>query len=140
VHTKARTAFRAGPLYFFLGDKILDSDTPDTLLICDEADSVLYPVALVHLKQVGTGIFSAGKTELVAAVSKLFTVIDDASKACVRLVEVTFSATRTRLLLSNVSAAQAAIKAARRDDHRVTCLNLNDLVRHCFPLMLMWTH
>jgi type IV secretory pathway TrbD component len=133
VHAKARATFRTGPLACFLGDKILYADGTDALLICDEADSVLRPVTFVHMKQVSAGILGAGEAELMSAGGKFLAVINGTSKASVRLVEVAFAATRTGLVFPNVSTAQAAIKAARRDDHRVLRLYLRDFVGHTVP-------
>jgi hypothetical protein len=87
------------------------------------------------MKQISARVLGTGKAEPMTASGKFFTVLYGTSKACIRLMIVTSSATGARLAISNVCAAQAAIHATRRNDHWIPGLNLHDFVLHAVLLV-----
>ena len=55
VNTEQLTAFRAAPPFFFVSDKMPDSEFSDALEIVDHAHAVVGSIPLVQMAQPGTG-------------------------------------------------------------------------------------
>lgn len=111
-------------------DKTPSSDGLDAFQIGNDTYAVLGLVALFKMLHISAGKIAAKRTELEATGSKFFAVSYRAGETGVRLVIVRAATTGTRVVLTNVRAAQAAINTARSDDGRVTCPDLYDFVRH----------
>jgi len=133
VHAKQRAAFQAGPLGCLLGDESPCSHGLDARQVREDAYSVFSAIAAVKTQQICAGIPGAGNAKSMAAGCKFLTILDGTCKTHIRLVAVTASATGAGVAVSNECAAQAAIHATWRHDHRIICLNSLDLVRHAVP-------
>jgi hypothetical protein len=72
----------------------------------------------------------AGRAERMTACGKRVAVLDGTRQARVRFVVVATATTGARVVFPNECAAQAAIYTARRDDQRISGLNLWGFVLH----------
>jgi len=133
VYAKARAALRAGPFGGFLFNKPTRPDRLEALQVGDDAYPVPGAVTEVKMTQFSARITGAGIAKLIPAGGELFTILDGTIKARVRLVAGFPPATGTRISIPDIGAAQAAVYAARRNDHCIPELNLLDPAWHAFP-------
>ena len=136
MHAKECAALPAQPIGMFRGYECLYSTSLDALQIYDDAYPVAGPVTAVKVQQIGTGKPGAGKAKPMSAGGTLPAILDGTTKARVRLVPVASPATGTGPAIPHVCSAQAAIYAARCDEHCVTSMNTHVGVCHGLRLPL----
>ncbi len=115
VHAEHGAALRAVPFLIFGFDKGLDAGFLDALQVGDGACPIFRPVAFVQVVDALTGELVASEAKIAVAIRAFLTHLYGAAHA-VRWFEcIVTPAAGTRVFVSGISPAQAAVDAAWGD-------------------------
>ena len=117
MDTDELSAFRTGPSFFLISDKLAYTELFYILEIGDHTHTVFVSIALIQTFQPGARKICATEAVFVSHGANSVTILDSACDAGFRFETVVFPATGACVFLSFVRIAETAIHSAW-GDHR----------------------
>jgi hypothetical protein len=115
VNAEDRAALGTGPPFRFRSKEMLQAVFPDILKVVDHAHAIPGAIALIQVFQPGAGKAVTIEAVWGLGIGYLLAVLDLAGDAGFRFIAVIAPTAGTRLFISRISAAQAAIHPASGD-------------------------
>ena len=118
MNTDYLTAFRTGPLFFFVCNEISYAKLPYLLEIVNHTHAILGSISLIQVVQPDAWKAVATEAVLDSTFRHLLTILDSARDAGFRFETIVTSATGACLLISYIGSAEATVHSAGSDQCR----------------------